>query len=95
MIDFKDHRFEQDIILTCGRWYLAYPFSYRNLEEMMTERGVTIDHANIYRWIRKFTPKLEGSIPENKQAPGRHELEDGRDVHQNQREMEILVSRCR
>jgi hypothetical protein len=42
MIDFKGHRFEKDIILICVRWYLAYPLSYRNLEEMMAERGASI-----------------------------------------------------
>jgi hypothetical protein len=57
MIDFKGHRFEKDIILTCVRWYLAYPLSYRNLEEMMEERGVEVDHSNIYRWVQKFTPQ--------------------------------------
>jgi transposase-like protein len=43
MIDFKGHRFEKEIILICVRWYLAYPLSYRNLEEMMAERGVQVD----------------------------------------------------
>jgi len=59
MIDFKGHRFEQDIILTSVRWYLAYSLSYRNLEEMMAERGVEVDHVTIYRWVQKFTPPLE------------------------------------
>src|SRR5512135_3768273 len=59
MIDFKGHRFEKDIILLCVRWYLAYPLSYRNLEEMMEERGVEVDHSNLYRWVQKFTPTLE------------------------------------
>jgi transposase-like protein len=49
MIDFKGHRVEKDIILTCVRWYLAYPLSYRNLEEMMGEWGAPVDHSNIYR----------------------------------------------
>ena len=43
MIDFKGHRFEQDIILTGVRWYLAYPLIYRNLEEMLAERGVEVE----------------------------------------------------
>jgi transposase-like protein len=51
MIDFKGHRFEKDILLICVRWYLAHPLSYRNLEEMMAERGVQVDHTNIYRWV--------------------------------------------
>jgi putative transposase len=69
MIDFKGHRFEKDIILTCVRWYLAYPLSYRNLEEMMAERGVTIDHSNIYRWVQKFTPKLEAVFRKGNKRP--------------------------
>lgn len=52
MIDFKGHRFEQDIILTGVR---CYP----NLEEMRVERGVEVDHSSIYRWFQKFTPQLE------------------------------------
>jgi putative transposase len=55
MINFKGHRFEQDIILICIHWYLAYPLNYRNLKEMMTERSVHIDHTSIYRGVRKFT----------------------------------------
>ncbi len=62
MIDFKGHRFARDIILICVRWYLAYPLSYRNLQEMMAERGVQVDHSNIHRWVQKFTPKLESAL---------------------------------
>jgi putative transposase len=69
MIDFKGHRFEQDIILTSVRWYLAYPLSYRNLEEMMAERGVEVDHSNIYRWVQKFTPQLEATFRKGKKRP--------------------------
>jgi putative transposase len=49
MLDFKGAHFERDIILTCVRWYLAYPLSYRQLEEMMQERGVAVDHSTINR----------------------------------------------
>jgi transposase-like protein len=69
MIDFKGHRFEKDIILPCVRWYLAYPLSYRNLEEMMEERGVQVDHTSIYRWIQKFTPQLEATFRNEKKRP--------------------------
>jgi putative transposase len=69
MIGFKGHRFEKNIILLCVRWYLAYPLSYRNLEEMMEERGVRIDHTNIYRWVRKFTPQLEAKFRKGKKRP--------------------------
>ena len=69
MIDFKGHRFEKAIILLCVRWYLAYPLSYRNLEEMMAERGVTVDHSNIHRWVRKFTPRLEAAFRKGRKRP--------------------------
>src|SRR5512137_2522762 len=69
MIDFKRYRVEKDIILTCVRWYLAYPLSYRNLEEMMAERGASVDHSNIYRWVQKFTPKLDATFRKGKKRP--------------------------
>jgi len=71
MIDFKGHRFERDIILLCVRWYLAYPLSYRNLKEMMEERGVRVNHSNIYRWVQKFTPKLAAAFRKGKKRPVR------------------------
>jgi putative transposase len=45
---------------------LAYPLSYRNLKEMMAERGVEVDHSSIYRWVQKFTPKLEAAFRKSK-----------------------------
>ena len=69
MIDFKGHRFAKDLILLCVRWYLAYPLSYRNLKEMMEERGVAVDHSNIYRWVQKFTPQLEAACRKGKKRP--------------------------
>ena len=57
MIGFKGHRFEKDVILF--RWYLAYSLSYRNLEEKIQERGIEVDHSNIYCWVQKFTLQLE------------------------------------
>jgi putative transposase len=69
MINFKGHRFEKDIILTGICWYLAYPLSYRNLKEMVAERGVYINHTSIYRWIQKFTPQLEATFRKVKKRP--------------------------
>ncbi len=55
MISFKGRQFEKDIILQCVRWYLAYALSYRDLEEMMTERGIPVDHSTIQRWVVKYS----------------------------------------
>ena len=44
------------------RWYLRYALSYRDLEEMMDERGLAIDHTTIYRWVQAYAPELEKRI---------------------------------
>jgi putative transposase len=59
MISFKGVHFEKALILACVRWYVAYPLSYRQLEEMMEERGISVDHSTIHRWVLKYSPLLE------------------------------------
>jgi transposase-like protein len=59
MIEFKGSHFEQEVILWGVRWYVAYPMSYRQLEEMMEERGVEVDHSTLNRWVIKYAPLLE------------------------------------
>ena len=66
MISFKGAHFVKDIILTCVRWYLAYPLSYRQVEELMAERGVSVDHATIQRWVVKYSPQLEAEFHRRK-----------------------------
>jgi transposase-like protein len=56
---FKWRHFQSDIILLCVRWYLRYPLSYRNLEEMMLERGLMVDHTTVYRWVQAYAPELD------------------------------------
>ena len=56
---FKWRHFEAEIILLCVRWYLRYPLSYRDVEEMMLERGLHVDHTTIYRWVQCYAPELE------------------------------------
>jgi putative transposase len=51
MARFKGAHVGQDLILTCVRWYVAYPLSYRQVEEFMQERGVAVEHATINRWV--------------------------------------------
>ena len=47
-----------DVMLTCVRWYAAYPLSLRHIQEMMAERGVAVDHATVHRWAIKILPVL-------------------------------------
>ncbi|GHO72150.1 IS6 family transposase [Ktedonobacter sp. SOSP1-52] len=56
---FKWRHFQAGIILLCVRWYLRYSLSYRDLEEIMLERGLYVDHTTIYRWVQKYAPELE------------------------------------
>ncbi len=56
---FKWRHFESEIILLCVRWYLWYALSYRDLEEMMLERGLSVDHTTIYRWVQRYAPELD------------------------------------
>jgi transposase-like protein len=56
---FKWRHFEAEIILLCVRWYLRYSLSYRDLEEMMAERGLSVDHTTIFRWVQRYAPELE------------------------------------
>ncbi len=56
---FKWRHFLPEIILLNVRWYCRYSLSYRNLEEMMAERGVEVDHSTINRWVLKFAPELD------------------------------------
>jgi transposase-like protein len=56
---FKWRHFQAEIILLCVRWYLRYALSYRDLEEMMLERGLSVDHTTIFRWVLHYAPELE------------------------------------
>jgi transposase, IS6 family len=54
--------FKSQIILLCVRWYLKYPLSYRNVEEMMEERGLSITHTTIMRWVNQYSPIIDKKI---------------------------------
>lgn len=55
---FKGRHFDQSVILLCIRWYLAYNLSLRDLEEMMAERGLSVDHSTVHRWVVLLAPQL-------------------------------------
>ena len=59
---FKWKHFVGEIILQTVRWYLKYPLSYRNLKEMMAERGIKVDHTTIMRWVHQYSPEIEKRI---------------------------------
>ena len=59
---FRGRHFEDVIILLCVRWYLRYSLSYRDLEEIMAERGLSVDHVTIWRWVQRYAPILNQRI---------------------------------
>jgi len=59
---FKWRHYEGEIILLAVRWYLRYALSYRDLAEMLSERGLSVVHSTIYRWVQAFAPELEKRI---------------------------------
>ncbi|OUL93683.1 Transposase (or an inactivated derivative) [Paraburkholderia hospita] len=59
-----------DVILLCVRWYVAYSLSLRNLEEMMAERGIDVDHSSVHRWVIKLVPLFEKAFRKHKRPVG-------------------------
>jgi transposase-like protein len=68
---FAGFRFPSDVIVLAVRWYLRFGLSYRDVEELLTERGVEVDHVTVYRWVRRFTPLLAEAT-----RPCRHAVGD-------------------
>ena len=68
---FHGRYFQENIIVLCVRWYLRYPLSYRDLEEMMAERGLTVDHSTIARWVLHYAPILDKRIRREIRQPNR------------------------
>lgn len=70
MISFKYRHFDKDIILMSVRWYVAYSLSYRDIEELLLERNINIDHSTINRWVIKYSPQLLKAFKKNKKRVG-------------------------
>ncbi len=59
---FKWRHFEPTLILLCVRWYCRYQLSYRDVEEMMRERGLSVDHTTVFRWVQRYAPEINKRI---------------------------------
>jgi len=67
---FARFRFPPDVIVVAVRWYLRFGLSYRDVEELLAERGVEVDHVTVYRWVLRFTPLLGDSAKPCRHAVG-------------------------
>ncbi len=55
--EFAGFRFPAEVIVLAVRWYLRYGRSYRDVEELLAERGIVVDHVTVYRWVQRFTQR--------------------------------------
>ncbi|MDE9456205.1 IS6 family transposase, partial [Xenorhabdus bovienii] len=77
---FKRLHYPTDIMAQCVRWYLAYALSLRNLEEMMAERGIDVDHSTLHRWVTRLVPLLDNAFRRHKRPVGRRWRMDETDI---------------
>jgi hypothetical protein len=68
---FAGFRFPPNVILLAVRWYLPYRLAYRDVEELLAERGIKVDHVTVYRWVQRFTPLMIDAA-----RPCRHSVGD-------------------
>ncbi len=55
---FAGYRFPPEVITLAVRWYLRFGLSYRDVEELLAERGIEVDHVTVYRWVQRFAPEF-------------------------------------
>ena len=67
---FAGFRFPPEVITVAVRWYLRYGLSYRDVEELLAERGVEVDHVTVYRWVQRFTPLFADAARPLRHATG-------------------------
>ena len=67
---FAGFRYPPDVIVLAVRWYLRYNLSYRDVEELLVERGVDVDHVTVFRWVQRFTPLLADAARFARRSPG-------------------------
>ena len=67
---FKWRHFEPSLILLCVRWYCRYQLSYRDVEEMMRERGLDVDHSTVFRWVQRYAPEINKRIRQHLKMSG-------------------------
>jgi len=70
MSAFAGFRFPPEVIVVAMRWYLRFNLSYRDVEELLVERGIEVDHVTVFRWVQRFTPMLADAARFARHAPG-------------------------
>ena len=90
---FKGRHFDGQIIILCVSWYTSFKLSLRDLVITMADRGITLTHTTILRWVQRYPAGIRETL-EPIRSPGRRILEDGRDIYKGWRTMGLPVSGC-
>ena len=88
---FKWRQTEPVLILSAVRWYLRYSLSLRDVEELLKERGLEVDHTTVWRWLQRYGPELEERLRRHLKAD-RQILARGRDLHSSEGPLVLPVS---
>jgi hypothetical protein len=88
---FKWRQFEPEVILLAVGWYLRFSLSYRDVEELLADRGLHADHVTIWRWVQSYAPEMERRLRSKAQTDQR-KLAGGRNLHTSQGEVALPVS---
>ena len=67
---FKWRHYPPELILLCVRWYCRYQLSYRDVEEMMRERGLDVDHSTVFRWVQRYAPEINKRVRQHLKMSG-------------------------
>src|ERR1700745_3606999 len=91
---FQCRQFEPGVILLAVGWYLRFSPSYRDVEELLAERGLHADHVTVWRWVQRYAPEMERRLRSEAQTEHR-QLARGRDVHPGEGQVALPLSGCR
>jgi transposase, IS6 family len=90
---FKWRQFEPEVILLAIGWYLRFSLSYRDVEELLAERGLLVDHVTVWRWVQSYAPELERRL-RRRLKPTNDSWRVDSDLHPGQGQVGVFIPGC-
>jgi transposase-like protein len=90
---FKWRQFEPEVILLAVGWYLRFSLSYRDVEELLAERGLHADHVTVWRWVQRYAPEMERRL-RSRLKPSTDSWRVDSDVHPGEGQVALPLSGC-
>ena len=91
---FKWRQFEPEVILLAVGWYLRFSLSYRDVEELLGERGLQADHVTVWRWVQRYAPEMERRL-RSRLRPTNDSWRVDSDLHPSQGQVGLFIPGCR